>query len=223
MNAAGLPGLPGLPEPLELRELLELHARSLESAARLVDTVQPEQLVLATPCAGWTLRELLAHAVGQHRGFAAAARGAGPDLALFAAVPVGNDPAGPFRRSAAELAAAFAEAAADGGRRLRLPEIRADGTFPLRLAVGFHLLDTLVHSWDVAAALGVGAGVAAAVDGEPRLAAALLAVAERVPAGPADRVPGSAFRERLEPGAAGPFHRALALLGRDPAWALPAR
>ncbi|GAA2811129.1 TIGR03086 family metal-binding protein [Kitasatospora sp. CM 4170] len=221
MKPAGRPGVAGLPD---LPDLLDLHARSLESAARLVDTVQPEQLVLATPCAGWTLRELLAHTVGQHRGFAAAARGAGPDLALFAAVPVGNDPAGAFRRSAMELAAAFAEAAADGERRLRLPEIRPDGAFPLRLAIGFHLLDTLVHTWDAAAALGVGAGVAAAVDGEPRLADALLAVAERVPAGPADRAPGRAFRERREPGdAAGPFDRVLALLGRDPAWTLPAR
>ncbi|MFJ3788026.1 TIGR03086 family metal-binding protein [Kitasatospora sp. NPDC090091] len=218
MKPAGLPGLPGLPE------LLALHARSLESAARLVDTVQPEQLVLATPCAGWTLGELLAHEAGQHRGFAAAARGAGPDPDLFAAVPVGNDPGGAFRRSAAELAAAFAEAAADGERRLWLPEIRADGAFPLRPAVGFHLVDTVVHSWDAAAALGVGAGVAAAVAGDPRLAGALLAVAERVPAGPADRAPGRAFRERRETAAgAGPFHRTLALLGRDPAWALPAR
>ncbi|MGW2546356.1 hypothetical protein ACWC5I_37180 [Kitasatospora sp. NPDC001574] len=36
--------------------LLELHTRSLELAADLVDTVQPEQLVLPTPCTGWSLR-----------------------------------------------------------------------------------------------------------------------------------------------------------------------
>lgn len=48
--------------------LLELHTRSLALAAEVITTVQPEQLVLATPCAGWTLRRLLEHVVGQHRG-----------------------------------------------------------------------------------------------------------------------------------------------------------
>ncbi|WP_344332443.1 maleylpyruvate isomerase N-terminal domain-containing protein, partial [Kitasatospora putterlickiae] len=56
--------------------LLELHSRSLELAAAVVDAVQPEQLVLPTPCAGWSLRRLLEHVAGRHRGFAAAAGGA---------------------------------------------------------------------------------------------------------------------------------------------------
>ncbi|MFJ6621189.1 hypothetical protein ACIQOW_26905 [Kitasatospora sp. NPDC091335] len=44
-------------------------------------------------------------------------------------------------------------------------------------------------------------------------------MAEAVPAGPEHRVPGRAFGPRLEPGGgAGRFGRALALLGRDPAW-----
>ncbi|MFG3050991.1 TIGR03086 family metal-binding protein [Kitasatospora sp. NPDC048239] len=206
---------------MSLLEVLDLHARSLELAAGVADTVRPELLELATPCAGWTLRRLLEHVVGQHHGFAAAARGAGPDLALWHDAPLDGDPAGTFRRSAEELTAAFAEASA-AGRELWLPEIRADGAFPLRQAVGFHLLDTLVHGWDVAAALGAPSGVAAAVDGDQRLAAVLLSVAELVPAGPQDRAPGRAFRERREPGGgAGPFDRALALLGRDPAWVPP--
>ncbi|MFI6847028.1 TIGR03086 family metal-binding protein [Kitasatospora sp. NBC_00085] len=203
--------------------LLELHTRSLALAAEVITTVQPEQLVLATPCAGWTLRRLLEHVVGQHRGFAAAARGAGSDRALWRDVPVDGDPAGAFRRSAEELTAAFTEAHATAGRELWLPEIRDGGPFPLRQAVGFHLLDTLVHAWDVAAALGVPKGIAEAVDGEERLAAALLSVAGLVPAAPADRAPGRAFRERRQQAdGAGPFDRALALLGRDPAWTPPA-
>ncbi|MER7751548.1 TIGR03086 family metal-binding protein [Kitasatospora sp. NPDC097643] len=198
--------------------LIELHAQSLELAAEVVDAVRPEQLDLPTPCAGWTLRRLLEHVVGQHQGFAAAARGAGPDLALFADAPVGEDPAGAFRRTGAELTAAFHEAAA-AGRGLWLPEIQGAEPFPLPRAVGFHLLDTLVHGWDVAAALGDAAGLVAAVDGDDELAAALLAVTEAVPAAPENRVPGKAFRPPLDPGAdGGRFDRALALLGRDPAW-----
>ncbi|KJS55362.1 TIGR03086 family metal-binding protein [Streptomyces rubellomurinus] len=198
--------------------IVELHARSLELAAEVVDSVRPGQLDLATPCAGWTLRRLLEHVLGQHRGFAAAARGAGPDLALFADAPVGADPAGDFRRTGAELTDAF-RAAAAADRPLWLPEIRDGGPFPLRQAVGFHLLDTLVHGWDVAAALGSPAGLVAAVERDEELADALLAVTGAVPDTPEDRAPGRAFRPGLEPGdGVCRFDRALALLGRDPAW-----
>ncbi|MFE7192818.1 TIGR03086 family metal-binding protein [Kitasatospora sp. NPDC057541] len=205
--------------------LLELHSRSLELAAAVVDTVRPEQLVLPTPCAGWSLRRLLEHAVGQHRGFAAAADGAGADLAHWRDVPVHGDPAGAFRHSAARLTAAFALAAATPRPApLLLPEIRADEPFPFEQAVGFHLLDTLVHAWDVAVALGSPARLVAAVEDEPPLAGALLAVAGAVPATAADRAPGRAFAAvRAADGSAGPFGRALALLGRDPAWAVPVR
>ncbi|MDH6703814.1 uncharacterized protein (TIGR03086 family) [Kitasatospora sp. MAA19] len=215
--------------------LVELHARSLELAAEVVDAVRPDQLDLPTPCAGWTLRRLMEHIVGQHQGFAAAARGAGPDPALFADAPVGDDPAGAFRRTGAELTAGFREAVA-ADRALWLPEIRDGGPFPLAQAVGFHLLDTLVHGWDVAAALGTPGGLVAAVDGDDALASALLAVTEAVPNTPEARAPGRAFRPSLEPGtesglepgpesgarqpggADGRFDRVLALLGRDPAW-----
>ncbi|MGA5817250.1 TIGR03086 family metal-binding protein [Kitasatospora sp. NPDC094028] len=198
--------------------IIELHARSLELAAEVVDSVRPGQLDLPTPCAGWTLRGLLEHVLGQHQGFAAAGRGAGPDLALFADAPVGADVAGDFRRTGAELTAAF-RAAAAADRPLWLPEIRDGGPFPLRDAVGFHLLDTLVHGWDVAAVLGRADGLVAAVEREEELAAVLLAVAEAVPDTPEARAPGRAFRPGLEPGGGvGRFDRALALLGRDPAW-----
>ncbi|MEV7600596.1 TIGR03086 family metal-binding protein [Kitasatospora sp. NPDC089797] len=199
-------------------ELVELHARAMEVAVEVVDTVRPEHLDRPTPCADWTLRRLLEHCVGQHRGFAAAALGAGPDLALFADARLGADPAADFRRTGAELTAGF-RAAAAAERSLWLPEIRDGGPFPLRLAVGFHLVDTLVHAWDVAAALGGAAALVAAVDGDEALATALLTVSEAVPDTPEARAPGRAFRPGREVGAgAGRFDRALALLGRDPAW-----
>ncbi|MBD0675950.1 TIGR03086 family metal-binding protein, partial [Streptomyces sp. CBMA156] len=166
--------------------IVELHARAVESAAQVVDGIRPDELDLPTPCAGWTLRTLLEHCVGQHRGFAAAARGAGPDPALFADAPLGADPAGAFRRTGEDLTEAFREAAA-AGRPIWLPELHDGAPFPCAQAVGFHLLDTLVHGWDVAAALGTGDGPAAAVDGDEELAAVLLRVAEAVPAGPEHR------------------------------------
>ncbi|MGW2377817.1 MULTISPECIES: TIGR03086 family metal-binding protein [Kitasatospora] len=199
-------------------KLVELHAQAMGLAVEVVDGVRPDQLDRPTPCAGWTLRRLLEHCVGQHQGFAAAARGAGPDLALFADAPLGADPAEDFRRTGAELTAAFREAAVTG-RALWLPEVRDGGPFPLAQAVGFHLVDALVHAWDVAAALGGTDRLVAVVEGDDALATALLAVTEAVPDTPEARAPGRAFRPGLEPaGGAGRFDRALALLGRDPAW-----
>ncbi|MEU3559573.1 TIGR03086 family metal-binding protein [Kitasatospora sp. NPDC006786] len=198
--------------------IVELHAQAMELAVQVVDGLRPDQLDLPTPCAGWTLRKLLEHCVGQHRGFAAAARGAGPDLALFADAPLGADPAGTFRRTGTDLVEAFRAAAAED-RPLWLPEIRDGGPFPFTQAVGFHLLDTLVHGWDVAAALGTADGLVAAVDGDDALAAALLTVTEAVPNTEEHRAPGRAFGPGLEPGGGdGRFARALALLGRDPVW-----
>ncbi|MDY0810989.1 TIGR03086 family metal-binding protein [Kitasatospora purpeofusca] len=200
--------------------ILELHTRALELAGAVVDTVQPEQLVLATPCAGRPLRWLLEHVVGQHRGFAAAALGAGADRAHWRDVPVHGDPAGAFRQSAERLTAAFATAgAAAEPAPLYLPEIGDGGPFPLDRAIGFQLLDTLVHAWDVAAALGSPARLVAAVEAEPPLVGALLTAAGAVPATAPDRGPGRAFAAvRTVPAGTGPFDRALALLGRDPSW-----
>ncbi|MFJ9693709.1 TIGR03086 family metal-binding protein [Kitasatospora sp. NPDC101183] len=198
-------------------KLVELHARSLDLAAEVVDTVRPEHLDLPSPCAGWTLRNLLEHVLGQHRGFAAAARGAGPDLALFADAPVGPDVAAEFRRTGAELTAAFRDAAA-ADRALWLPEIRDGGPFPVAQAVGFHLLDTLVHGWDVAASLGTADRLIAVAEAEDALTDTLLKVTEIVPDTPEARAPGNAFRPGLDPAGGGRFARSLALLGRDPLW-----
>ncbi|MFE6049709.1 TIGR03086 family metal-binding protein [Kitasatospora sp. NPDC056446] len=199
-------------------KLIELHARALESATEVVGAVRPEHLDLATPCADWTLRRLLEHETGQRRGFTAAARGAGPDLALFADAPVGADPADAFRRTGAELTAAFREAA-EAERGLWLPEILTTAPVPLDRAVGFHLVDTLVHGWDIAAALGTPDRLITAVEADGELLAVLEAVTEAVPDTPEARAPGKAFRPGLVPGdGGGRFARVLALLGRDPAW-----
>lgn len=49
-----------------------LHRRALEVAAGYVAGIDGDSLGRPTPCAGWDLGTLLAHAVGQHYGFAAA-------------------------------------------------------------------------------------------------------------------------------------------------------
>ena len=83
-------------------------------------------------------------------------------------------------------------------------------------AISFHLLDYVVHAWDVARALGVP------VDFEPAVLAAALAVAKIVPAGQARLAPGAAFGPVVPWRAGHPLEEILALAGRSPAWPAPA-
>ncbi|MGA4846041.1 TIGR03086 family metal-binding protein [Streptomyces sp. G5(2025)] len=167
-----------------------------------------------TPCAGWTLRRLVTHMTAQHHGFAAAARGAGEDRTYWIEQDLGRDPLRRHEEAVRHVLAAFAEYVDEYEQRgverhFALPEI--GGSFPGRVAVGFHLLDHVVHAWDVATALGVR------VTFPDDVVAAALAVARRVPADPARRGPGAAFAPPVPtPKNASPLDEILAHLGRTP-------
>lgn len=192
--------------------VVELDARAVTASVAVVQAVQPGQLELPTPCEDWTLGQLLAHMAGRHIGFAAAARGEDDDLSVWADLPLGDDPATEYARAAAHVLAAFAEAGVPT-RRLLLPEVHPRLRFPASTAIGFHLLDYVVHAWDVAATLDT------AVDLDEELLSAALAVAERVPDGPSRLAPGAAFRPVVQlPAEASTLDRVLALTGRSPAW-----
>ncbi|WP_035799070.1 TIGR03086 family metal-binding protein [Kitasatospora mediocidica] len=189
------------------------HLRALALVQPVLDAVRPEHLDLPTPCAQWTLRRLLAHMLGQNHGFAQAALGRGADPAVWVDLEVGDDQVGPaFAASADELGAAFGKAV-EAGDTLLIPEILPGHAFPAEQAIGFHLVDTLIHGWDVAATVG------APLDCPDDLAALLLGITRQVPTTAEARAPGRAFAPVVEPaGEPTVFDRALGLLGRDPAW-----
>jgi uncharacterized protein (TIGR03086 family) len=193
-------------------DLVALDRLAVETTVELVELVTRDSLARPTPCAGWTVRDLIEHMTGQHLGFAAAASGKPTELADFVPVPVEDDPIGVYRLAAADVIAAFADEEVLA-RSFHLVEISEDQVFPARLAIGFHLLDYTVHAWDLARGLGAPLAV------DPVLAATTLAIARQVPAGEARTRPGAAFRPTLTatPGAAA-LDEALRLLGRDPAW-----
>jgi uncharacterized protein (TIGR03086 family) len=192
---------------------LDRSRRTLEQTIVITAGITPDQLGLPTPCAGWDLRRLLAHMMGQHNGFAAAARGETSDRSVWADRPPGGDPAGEYAAATTAVIEAFS---ADGvlGRRMWLPEIRDGGPFPAELAIGFfHFIDYVVHGWDVAATLGTDPGF------DPDLVHDALEQAARVPGGDARLVPGAAFRpEVVVPAGAPELDRVVAMLGRSPNW-----
>ncbi len=184
-------------------ERLGLHAEAMELLDRVVQQVTEEDLQRPTPCAGWTVADLLAHEVGQHLGFAEAVRAGDAPESAYVPVPFTPET---WRVSVEAILRAFAGADPDG--RVIDREI-TEVALPLRVLVDAQLLDVLAHAWDLAKGLGH--------DFVPpdHLAADILQMAQEIP----DRAygEGHAFSERLQPEGTD-WEQALRLLGRDPGW-----
>ncbi|MDI2129984.1 TIGR03086 family metal-binding protein [Yinghuangia seranimata] len=196
-----------------LDHIRPLNARAVQVSVQVVDHVTAAHFAYPTPCAGWSLHDLLSHMTAQHRGFAAAARGDGADLTRWKTGAMGPDPAARYRESAAEAVAAFAEVA-DREDEFTLPEFTLGMPFPAWQAIGFHLVDSAVHAWDVART--VGAPLPADLD----LLDELLPLALAVPDGTNRLSAGAAFAPSLQPrDDDAVLDRILRALGRSPAWA----
>jgi uncharacterized protein (TIGR03086 family) len=193
-------------------DVRDLDRRAVLDSAAFVARVTPPDLARPTPCEGWTLRDLLLHMAAQHRGFADAAAGGGTDLETWQPRLDAADPVAEYQASVDVVIDAFA---APGviDRRFRLAEFGAEATFPAEQAMGFHLVDYVVHAWDVARTLGQ--------DYRPDddVAEAALAVALAVPNGPERSRPGAAFRPGNDLGPEVPvIDRIVVYLGRAPDW-----
>src|ERR1700743_968047 len=191
--------------------LLALDARAVHASAGLAAQASAADLQRPTPCAGWTLRDLLEHMTAQHYGFAAASAGDGGDRDHWRKQALGEDPVGAYLASAGHVLAAFA---ADGvlDRRFTLPEFTRGHTFPGPQAVSFHFVDYVVHSWDVAKTLDLP------VRFDPALGDVALGVARGVPGGDARLAPGAAFAPEVAWAGRPGLDQVVALLGRSPDW-----
>ena len=198
------------------------HRCAVESSVEVVRLVRPDMLTLPTPCTGWTLADLLTHMTAQHRGFAAAARGAGADSATWHpeayADAVAADPAATYAAAAEDALSAFA-AAGVAEALFALPEFGPDVTVPGETALGFHFVDYVVHGWDVATALGQSYRLPAEV------IAAALPIAMSVPDGAIRDDDAFPFARAVKPTETGSafhtglpddFARLLRHLGRNP-------
>ena len=189
-----------------MTNLLRLHSDALTLADRQVSTLRPDDLELPTPCAGWSLGELLAHMIGQHHGFAQAVREHTAPADAYRPVPF--EPS-VWQDSVRALRDAFATA--DPHASAVAVELTPT-PLPIEQLVAAQLLDTVVHTWDIAASVG------AEFRPPDELLAATAAIAEAIP----DRAfgPGHAFAVRLTvEGDA--WQRTLALVGREISASVP--
>jgi uncharacterized protein (TIGR03086 family) len=190
-------------------DIQDLDRAAVLASQELVRQIRPDQLGRPTPCAEWDLAALLAHLTVQHVGFARAVAGERTEPADWLPAPLAEDFVAAYDLAADQVLASFVEPAGSA----YLPEIRGGVTVPSAVAMRFHFVDYVVHSWDVAATLGLPVRF-----GDDVLTVAL-SVARQVPADDASRGPGTAFGPALaEPGGAATLDRVLAMLGRSPDW-----
>lgn len=176
------------------QDIVQLDARAVRASVQLVAHASAADLFRPTPCANWTLADLLAHMTAQHNGFAAAAAGDGADLVHWQTGAPVADPVGEYAAAAERVVSAFAAANVRAGCFV-LPEISPELRFPAEEAIGFHFVDYVVHGWDVARALG------RRYDLEPDVLAAALPIARAVPDGDRRRRPAGPDRRAARPSA----------------------
>jgi uncharacterized protein (TIGR03086 family) len=192
-------------------DIRDLDRRAVLASVAAVSQVNVADLGRPTPCAGWTLGDLLAHMAAQHRGFAAAAAGQGADQAVWQAGPLGDNPAA-YADAANQVLVAFADDAVLA-RRFSLPEISATLSFPASQAIGFHFVDYVAHGWDVSRSLDVPFEL------DPDVVDAALRIALAVPDDESRLRPGAAFAPSVAaPETAEPLDRVMSALGRSPNW-----
>lgn len=189
-------------------ELRHHHRDAAEALDRRVLDLPADRLSVRTPCADWSVADLLAHHQGQNHGFALAVEQGDAPIATFDPQPFDPDR---WQAASTQLQAAFAGVAdPDGPVVLRVDG--ADRAIPAQIILIMHLIDTVIHHWDLAAALGI--------DFTPGESAVEVTweLLSGIPDGPPRGKPGAPFGAVVTTEEADRWHQALAFSGRDPSW-----
>lgn len=184
---------------MDVTALLRLDATALALIGHDVALIPDSALTNPTPCEGWTVADLLRHMNERHEAVTQAR--------LSPLDEESDDPRDDFARITARWVAAIERT----GPTVNLP---GRGPTPTERVLGIHLVDMLVHRWDLARALQTSPSV------PDRLteAALPLARANTAPGSPLNG-PGGVYRRPLAADPEGAaMDQIVALLGRDPRW-----
>lgn len=120
-------------------------ARVMAITGDLIDGIRPDQWAAATPCAAWTVRELVNHLVAGSLVFIAIL--GDQQVPDRTADHLGDDPPAAYHSSAGPLLAAFAQPGV-ADRIYQAPI----GPAPGAALVHIRISEALVHGWDIAQA-----------------------------------------------------------------------
>lgn len=183
----------------------DLHARSLHGFDVVVRQIRGDEWEAPSACNGWSARAVVGHVIGVQRYIES----------LAAAHPATIDPYGdPAAIAGADPVETWNVALGDVLRSLEPPEVVTRvvvtfrGTETLDAQLGWNVVDTLAHTWDLARTAAIDLDVDGEVLGHAIAEAASIPDAMREPPffGPALAVPVDAE----------PLEQFLALVGRDP-------
>ena len=131
---------------------------SAERVVELVGQVRPEQWNDPTPCTEWNVRTLVGHIIVGMQGYCALLKGASAaefrSMSERQSEATGTDPVTACESAARSVRAAFAEPGALE-RTVHHPVGDIPGSRLLVIQIG----ESVVHSWDLATAIGVDAGL----------------------------------------------------------------
>ena len=179
---------------------------TLEGAHAMIASVTSDERAKSTPCTEWNVSALVEHMIGVVKRFGNAFRGGEltpPQRPGEAAPPA--DVAGAYAQAKdALLASVRAPGALD--KTLTMPF----GEMPGSRAIGILIADQLIHTWDLAKAIGTPYSM------DEELAAVVLSAMHQFMS-PATRGPGKAFGEEVPCPESAPIQdRLVAFSGRHP-------
>lgn len=185
---------------------LTLLQRVVTETSRVVENVSEPQMANASPCAGWSVRDVMNHITGGATMFALSAeQGSVPDDVmgrLMGGDNLGNDAKGAWATASAKALAAFGEPGVLE-KIVTLPF----GEMPAGVALNIAVFDVLTHAVDIASATGQ------TIDDEDLVETALMIGRQMV--GPELRQPGVFDPEQPVAADAPATARLLAFAGRE--------
>jgi uncharacterized protein (TIGR03086 family) len=122
---------------------IDLYRRATDDAAAVLRTVGPDQLARPTPCAEWSVQDLMDHLTASTEYLLAALAGRPPASSS-------STDAADFERGASAVVSGLAEPGAL--ERVCLSPLGFE--WPVAQAVVGTIMDTLIHTWDLATATG---------------------------------------------------------------------
>ena len=137
---------------------LDAHDVSADRVMELVGRVRPEHWSNPTPCSDWNVRTLVGHLIATMRGYCVLLQGA--PAAQFLSLlerqseAGGTDPVVACKAAVQSVRAAFAEP-----RALERIVHHPIGDIPGSRLLAMRTADNVIHSWDLATAIGADPGI----------------------------------------------------------------